>query len=200
MKLPGSSLGLFQAKTAAKAAPAANDPDAKAIAAIEKVGGSVRPLAQNDERKEVSFYLQGAAIKDADIAPVAQLKNVAWVHLGKTSVTDAGLAQLKGLSDLVQLHLEGTKITDAGLAHLKGMSKLEYLNVYNTAVTDAGLEHLKSLSSLKSLYVWQTKVTPDGVKKLKAALPKCEVVQGWDLEIKPPAKAPDEKKPEEKKN
>src|SRR5262245_19697413 len=32
-----------------KTAPAAGDPKAKAIAAIEKAGGSVRPLAQNDE-------------------------------------------------------------------------------------------------------------------------------------------------------
>jgi hypothetical protein len=173
------------------------DPEAKAIAAIEKSGGSVRPIAQNDDRREVSFYLQGAAIKDADIAPVASLKKVVYLHLGKTSVTDAGLASLKGLVELQQLHLEGTKITDAGLAHLKGLKALEYLNIYGTAVTDAGLDHLGGLANLKSLYVWQTKVTEEGVKKLKAALPKVDIVRGWDLEIKSPPAAP--KPAEEKK-
>lgn len=195
-----SSLSLAASQVTKKpaAAPAPADPEAKAIAAIEKSGGSVRPIAQNDDRKEVSFYLQGAAIKDADIAPVAQLKKVAYLHLGKTSVTDAGLSALKGLADLEQLHLEGTKITDKGLANLKDLKKLTYLNIYNTEVSDAGLANLAGLTSLKSLYLWQTKVTDDGVKKLKQALPNCQVVKGWDLEAKPPAALPEKK--EEKKD
>src|SRR5262245_49638833 len=77
------------AKPAAGAAAAPSTPEAKAIAAIEKAGGSVRPLAQNDDRQEVSFYLQGAAIKDEQVAPVAALTKVYSVHLGKTGITDA---------------------------------------------------------------------------------------------------------------
>lgn len=185
----------FQAKK--EAAPAANDPAAKAIAAIEKSGGSVRALAQNDDRREVNFYLQGAAIKDADIAPVAQLSKVAYLHLGKTSVTDAGLAYIKGLADLEQLHLEGTAVTDKGLVHLKDLKKLTYLNLYNTAVTDAGLAQLTGLANLKHLYLWQTKVTGEGVKKLKQALPGLDIDRGPELESKPPAKVePKEEKKE----
>ena len=173
----------------------AADPAAKAIAAIEKSGGSVRALAQNDERKEVSFYLQGAAIKDADIAPVAQVPKVAYLHLGKTGITDAGMVHLKGLTELEQLHLEGTKIGDSGLAHLKDLKKLTYLNLYNTGVSDAGLVHLAGLTALKSLYLWQTKVTDAGVAKLKQALPNVQIIRGWDLEPKPaPAATPPEKK------
>jgi hypothetical protein len=179
----------FQAKKAApqkKAAPAkkvapaaAADSEAKVIAEIEKSGGSVRNLAQNDDRREVSFYLEGAKIKDAHLAPLASLKKVAQLHLGGTSVTDAGLVHLKGLTDLEQLHLEKTQITDKGLANLSGLKKLEYLNIYGTAVTDAGLEHLSSLANLKNLYVWQTKATDAGIEKLKKALPNCNVVKGW---------------------
>ena len=192
----------FQAKKDAAptkgAAPAAADPDAKAIAAIEKSGGSVRAIAQNDERREVN--LQGAAIKDADIAPVAQLPKVAYLHLAKTSVTDAGLASLKGLADLEHLHLEGTPITDKGLVHLKDLKKLTYLNLYNTAITDAGLAQLAGLANLKHLYLWQTKVTDEGVKKLKQALPNLDINRGSELETKPPAKAEPKEEKKEKPN
>lgn len=183
-----------QAKKAAPSKGAA-DAVAQAIAAIEKTGASVRPVAQNDERLEVSFYLQGAAIKDADIAPVAQLPKVAYLHLGKTAITDAGLAYLKGLTELEQLHLEGTKITDKGLVHLKDLKKLTYLNLYNTAVSDAGLVHLTGLTNLKNLYLWQTQVTDAGAKKLKEALPNTDINRGWELERKAPAKPAEEPKP-----
>ena len=181
---------------APKATPA--DPEAAAIQAIEKAGGAVRKIAQNDDRQEVDFHLQGASVTDDQIKPVAQLKKVMRVHLGKTSVTDAGLAHLKSLSaDLAELHLELTKVTDAGLAQLKPLANLTYLNLYGTTVTDAGLDQLMGLSKLKSLYVWQTKVTEAGAKKLKEAIPGVTVDRGWELPPAPPPKK--EEKKEEKK-
>jgi len=201
MRIFPLSLAFLQGPKAAVGAKPAADGEARAMAAIEKSGGSVRVLAQNDDRKEVSFYLQGAAIKDAEVAPVAQLSKVAYLHLGRTSVTDAGLAHLRGLADLEQLHLEGTKITDKGLAHLKDLKKLSYLNLYNTAVTDAGLAQLTGLTNLKSLYLWQTKVSENGIQKLKAALPNVQVIGGMDLEAKPAGaseKKEDKKDPEKK--
>jgi len=177
------------AAPAKAAASAFSGPVPDAIAAIEKSGGSVRPIIRNDDRREVSFYLRGAAIKDADIAPVAKLPKVAYLQLGSTSVTDAGLVYLKGLTDLEQLHLEGTRITDKGLVYLKDLKKLTYLNLYNTAVTDAGLAQLAGLVNLKELYLWQTKVTDEGVKKLKQALPNLDINRGWEPEAKPPAKS-----------
>lgn len=160
-------------------------PEAKAIADIEKSGGSVRTLAQNDDRLEVSFQLHGAAVTDKDLAPLAQLKKVTSVNLAKTSVTDAGLAQLKPHTGITHLHLEQTRITDAGLVNLKPLQALEYLNLYGTAVTDAGLAHLSSLTNLKNLYVWQSKVTAEGAKKLNGALPKLDINLGWDTAAPP---------------
>ncbi len=159
--------------------PEAGGPDAEAIARIEKSGGSVRPLAQNDDRREVSFYLQGPAIKDADVAPLATLHKVVIVNLGNTAITDAALAYLKPLTGLEQLHLEKTRITGKGLANLKDLKNLTYLNLFATEVDDAGLEQLTALAGLKHLYVFQTKVTDAGIAKLKQSLPNLEIVKGW---------------------
>ena len=155
-------------------------PEAKAIADIEKSGGAVRTLAQNDDRLDVSFQLQGASITDKDLAPLAKLKKVTYVNLAKTSITDAALAQLAPHTGITQLHLELTKVTDAGLAQLKSLQNLEYLNLYGTGITDTGLVHLSGLTKLKNLYLWQSKVTPAGAEKLKQALPKLDINLGWD--------------------
>lgn len=174
--------------TGAAAAPIKFTPPTPAvIAKIEKSGGSVRQIAMSDPRLEIDFHLTGASVTDAALVPLAGMKGVLELNLGKTSVTDAGLTHIKGLTDLTSLHLEGTKITDRGLVHLKGMKNLVYLNVYNTAVTDEGLNQLTGLANLRQLYVWQTKVTKAGADKLKTALPKVEVVLGWDTaDVKPP--------------
>ena len=176
----------LQAGTQAKGQPAS--PDQQKTALIEKAGGRVAAIAQNDTHLEVDFHLQGASVGDAALAPVAGLKDVVQLNLGKTSVTDAGLAQIKGMTTLTRLHLEQTKITDKGLANLKGLTNLEYLNLYGTEITDRGLEELAGLSKLKDLYVWQTKVTEQGVGKLKKALPNLEIVTGWEQKEEPKEK------------
>lgn len=165
-------------------------PDPKVVAKLEAAGGRVMEIAQTDDRLDISFHLGGAAITDATIAPLAQLKRVLKLDLGFTGVTDAGLNHIKGLTGLTHLHLEGTKITDRGLATVATLKNLEYLNLYSTGITDAGLAHLAGLKNLKSLYLWQSKATPEGVKKLKEALPKTEVVMGWDEPAPTPVKTP----------
>ncbi len=148
-----------------------------AIEAINKIGGTVMQLAQNDDSLVVDFHLGGTALTDDGLAQVVVLPKVVELNLKDTQITDAGLAQLASLGTLVKLHLEKTKVTDAGLVGLGGMDNLEYLNLYGTAVTDAGLEHLKPLAKLKKLYVWQTQVTDEGIAKLKEALPELTVVK-----------------------
>jgi mono/diheme cytochrome c family protein len=180
----GEGTGGTGAPAVIKIAP----PSPAVVAKIEKSGGTVRQVAMSDQRLEIDFHLTGASVTDAALTPLAGIKGVVELNLGKTSVTDAGLVHIKGLTDLTTLHLEGTKITDKGLANIKGLKNLTYLNVYNTAVTDEGLNQLAGLTNLKSLYVWQTKVTKAGADKLKAALPKVEIVLGWDADAKPEEK------------
>jgi hypothetical protein len=186
-KLPGGDLAPApaaatpSAPTPAPAAPAtANTPAPEvkeAIGKIQKIGGTVQALAQNDDSLVVDFHLGGTSLNDEGLAAVKALPKLVQLDLKETQITDGGLANLSGLATLNRLHLEKTKITDAGLAHLKDLPNLEYLNIYGTAVTDAGLEHLKGLKSLKNLYVWQTQVTDDGIAKLKEALPTVKVVK-----------------------
>jgi mono/diheme cytochrome c family protein len=179
---------LVSLKGASKPAVVVAKADPLAVAKIEKFGGSVRELAQNDPHLEVDYHMQGASVTDAALVPLAGMKSVVQLNLGKTSVTDAGLVHLKGLTGLAELHLEGTKVTDRGLANLAGLKNLTYLNLYGDDVTDAGLEHLKGLTNLKNLYVWQTKVTQAGVDKLKTSIPKLDVVMGYDVPAAPPKK------------
>ncbi len=162
----------------ATSAPAPPSPAVQeAIAAIQKIGGSVQPLAMNDDSLVVDFHLGGTALTDEGLAQVKALPKLVQLDLKDTQITDAGLANLAGIATLNRLHLEKTKVTDAGLVHLKDLGNLEYLNLYGTAVTDAGLEHLKGLKNLKKLYLWQSQVTDAGVAKLKEALPGVAVVK-----------------------
>ena len=177
-----------------------SDAEKQAIEKIEESGGTVREIAQNDDRLEVNFQLTGESVTDGHLAPVAELSNVYELRLGKTSVTDAGLAHIKGLSALNRLHLENTKVGDAGLAHLKGLKELTYLNLFGTSVSDSGLKHLTGLKKLKNLYVWQTNVTDAGVGRLQKALPDLKIEMGWDLaEVEATQKKQEEAKAKEEK-
>jgi hypothetical protein len=169
-----------------------------AIAKIQKLGGLVMELAQNDSHLEVTYLQTDTKFSDDHVTPLKDLKDLAHLNLRGQEVTDAQLAHLKGLTGLTRLHLEKTKVTDKGLENLKGLVNLEYLNLYSTAVTDAGLANLKGMKKLKNLYVWQTKVTMEGAKKLKEALPQVDIELGLDLE-KPKVEKPAPPKKEEPK-
>jgi len=118
MKLLASAMASFQAAKSQEKA-GASDAEAQAIAQIEKAGGSVRQIAQNDEHREVDFHLQGASCTDEQLAPLAKIKNVVSLNLGKTSVTDAGLWQWTSLTNLRNLYVWQTKVTDEGIKKLK---------------------------------------------------------------------------------
>jgi hypothetical protein len=174
-----AAAGLSGVSRAAETKP--TDAEAKAIEALEKAGGSVRRIAQGDDRLEVDFHLGGPSLTNDGLKPVAQLTNVVDLHLGGTAIDDGALEIVGGLTALTRLHLEKTAVTDKGLGQLKKLANLEYLNLYGTAVTDAGLKQLAGLTKLKNLYLWQTKVSESGVKALQAALPGLSIDSGWDL-------------------
>jgi hypothetical protein len=160
------------------------NPDQLIIEKIQKAGGHVLPIAQNDNRLEVDFHLQSSDVTDQSLVSLEGLKNIYSLNLGKTKITDEGLVHLEGLTSLNRLYLQETHITDKGLVHLKGLRDLVYLNLYGTAVTDQGLANLAGLSNLKNLYLWQTKVTEVGINKLKKLLPRVNIVTGTEPEQK----------------
>lgn len=189
--LPGDASSGSAGGSVAENKPAASDEPQEltaaakeAIAKIEELGGSVRPIALNDASLDVDFHLGGKELNDEGLALVTALPRVVHLHLKDTKITDEGLAQVGSIESLQRLHLEKTKITDQGLPHLKSLANLEYLNVYGTDITDAGLDVLAELKGLKKLYIWQTKVTIPGCNKLKAARPDLEVIPDLELEKK----------------
>jgi hypothetical protein len=155
----------------------AADPNS-AIAAIEKLGGTAKPMSAG---WEVEFHLRGRALTDEGLAHVAALGNVASLNLRDTKITSAGLIHLQDLNSLRWLHLERTAVDDQGIVYLAGLVNLEYLNLYDTKVSDKALDHIAGLKQLRSLYVWKTHVTDAGVEKLATAIPKLNIVRGVDL-------------------
>ena len=91
---------------------------AEAVAAIKKLGGSVRLDQTSGE--------------------------VVMLFLSRSYVTDAGLEHLQGITSLTTLWLQHTLVTDAGLEHLKGLTSLTKLYLGQTQITDAGLAKIKA--------------------------------------------------------
>jgi hypothetical protein len=173
-----------------------------AVAAIEKVGGSVsynwewsngksipggKPWAPRwlvdligvDYFGHVTIAWLSPPLNatNATLAAVARLTRLERLVLIGTSADDAALAHLKGLGKLSSLNLGFTQVTDAGLAHLKGLSNLSILTLRGTNVTDAGLAHLKALGKLSSLNLSFTHVKDAGIAELKRALPSLKIAR-----------------------
>ncbi len=125
-----------------------NADEAKAIAVIKKLGGTVGFGKTTPGRPVIYVRLRGS---DADLDP------------------------LGGLGQLQRLDLSNASISDAGLNRFKGLKRLTCLDLSSTAVTDAGLEDLRALPQLEELDLTHTKVTDEGAKKLQQELPKCKI-------------------------
>ncbi len=175
-KLPDAVRAVLQAEREAAEREIRIAAQGDAIGKIEEIGGTVREIALDDDRKEVAFHLSGKALTDDGLAHVRNIDKMIVLHLKGTQITDDGLKHLSGLPTLEKLHLEETKLTDAGLAHLLEIPKLKWLNIYGTEVTDAGIETVKKMKNLEKLYIWQTKISLPGFQQLQAALPDTEII------------------------
>jgi len=169
---------------------------AKVIAAIKKLGGSVKidtkklgnPIIRvvlegervTDEELKIlrwmpqleSLYLSNSRITDMGLANLNALERLSVLDLGNTKVTDKGLSNLRGLTNLTRLVLNKTAITNKGLAQLKPLKRLCHLDISETLVSDTGLNHLKSLSELNYLTWTGSKVTAHGYAELQKVIPK----------------------------
>ncbi len=94
----------------------------------------------------------GIASQVVDISPLASLKELQSLDLGRTEVED--LSPLVGLSNLESLDLTRTQVVD--LSPLAGLGKLQTLYLGDTGVAD--LTPLARLYNLQSLYLGGTEV------------------------------------------
>ena len=152
-----------------------SDVEAQAIEQILQLGGSVMPLAQNDDSKTIAFHLSGTELTDDGLEKLQSVNKLVHLNLKDTQVTNDGMAHLANIITLTRLNLARTQVSDEGLRRLKGLDNIVYLNLYGSQVTDAGLEHLQGMTNLRKLYLWQSQVTEDAAKRLQEELPDCEV-------------------------
>ena len=127
------------------------------------------------------------AIKQSDLAQVAQLPELICVNLNSTKIVDGTghmrpiadydlvfLERLTKLHDLVLSNYTGMGlVTDAGLERVQNFADLDELYLRNNKISDAGLRYLTGLKKLKTLDLEGTQVTPLGIRDLRKALPNC---------------------------
>jgi mono/diheme cytochrome c family protein len=153
----------------------------EAIDKLTAAGAQVMPLFADSALLTVSFAHRSEPAGDAEIALLSGVaEQVYALNFADSKPSDAGLAPLAGLKNLATLHLERSSITDAGLAHVAGLENLQYLNLYGTAITDEGLKHLAGLKQLQRLYLWQTKVSYDAAMSMEKDTPGLMVNLGYD--------------------
>jgi Leucine Rich repeat len=146
-----------------------------AIAAMQRVHGQVET---NAEGHAVKLLLAKSDVRNAELAPIAELHDLTFLDLGRTPITDAGLAHLAGLTELQTLSLVGTKITDKGLANLAKLSSLEVLDLEGMPITDQGLAALATITSLRKVYVSRAGgPSQRGIDNLETANPRLHVTR-----------------------
>src|SRR5262245_23977591 len=114
---------------------AADEAEDRAIAVIEKLGGSFVRDEKKAEQPVVMVRLADTQVTDAGLKELAALKQLEVLSLERTNVTDAGLKELAALKQLQALILRGTKVTDAGLKELAALKQLQALILERTNVT-----------------------------------------------------------------
>jgi hypothetical protein len=153
----------------------------EAIDKLTAAGAQVLPLFADSALLTVSFAHRGEPAGDAEIGLLADVaEQVYALNLADAKASESGWVPLAALKNLAVLHLERSSITDAGLAHVSGLASLNYLNLYGTGITDEGLKHLAGLKQLRRLYLWQTKASYDAAMALEKDTPGLIVNLGYD--------------------
>ena len=145
--------------------------DAKAIAALQKRGVLVLPVAQNSHYLMVNFAT-APSITNADVSLLLPLKKqLVQLKLTATKISDSALQVVAQCTNLYSLWLDHTAITDKGLGALQSLKNLQTLNLVGTNSTAAGVLQLQNLPQLKAIYLYKTKVPAAGWPALRNAFP-----------------------------
>jgi len=67
------------------------------------------------------LYMDGTAIRDANLVPIARLQELREFYIWNTAVTDTGLMQLQSLKNLRHLNVSGTQVTEPGAKELQAL-------------------------------------------------------------------------------
>ncbi len=122
------------------------------------------------------LVLSGSAVRDQDLAPLANCRQLETVSLDRTTIGDAGVVHLAGLTGLQGVSLNETQVGDTGLAALRGLSRLRFLSLSGTRVSNAGLAMLRGFPELESVTIHDFPLDDEGIGHL-AKLPKLKSLE-----------------------
>jgi hypothetical protein len=119
--------------------------EAKANAALKKVGGGLT---------DGVVTLVGDEVTDDDLAVLAGVGGVAnVVVMGANRLTAHGIEGLAALRGVRVFYFDGRNVSDETVAPLRAMADLEDLHLSGPAVTDAGLAFLAGLPKLRTAWL-----------------------------------------------
>jgi hypothetical protein len=129
-------------------------PDAlAAVAAVEKLGGTLKRDADQPGRPVVAVNLGNTKLKDPTVALLKAFPHLRELDIGYTKATPAALQLLSAWPNLQRLNIGSLNIKDGDLRHLRGLSHLRVLNLWSNEVTDAGVKELVRFPELRELYL-----------------------------------------------
>jgi hypothetical protein len=157
--------------------PGPEDDDAKAFAAIRKLGAFADRDDNRPGRPIIAVDCNGFStgvdfndkyLREKALPLLAKLKHLEQLDLGGTGLSDAGMKEVAKFKQLRMLWLAGTTVTDDGLKELAALEQLTTLFLANDKITGVGFRHLAGLKNLKSLTLRGLSLTEAGVKELAA--------------------------------
>lgn len=158
-------------------AAGSSDQGSQEIAAQVAAEGGV--VEFDDRGHIVGVFLGNTWVTDADLAPLASLRDLRRLDLSLTYVSDRGLEILKSLEKLEELNLFAAEfITDTAISYLRGHPNLRKLNLRGTDITDTSLRYIAELPALRSLDVSFTLISEVGLESLDTLVQLEELVVG----------------------
>ncbi|CAA0134757.1 Uncharacterised protein [Mycolicibacterium vanbaalenii] len=117
---------------------------------------------------EVTFLdLFNTQLDDADLAVLADCRNLEVLNLAGTSITGPVLDVIATLPRLQTLHLGYTALASGAVAPLAGAPRLTVLNLASTPLGDNDTEAIATIATLRELGLEETQVGDRGVSALK---------------------------------
>ncbi len=101
------------------------------------------------------------------------------MHLQKMPVSDADLALIAQFKELRTLNLSFTEITGATLGELAKLPHLQSLSLSGTPVKPEQLAALKSAPALQKIFLWNTGFTADAFPKAQQLFTQAKLINGF---------------------
>lgn len=108
---------------------------------------------------------------DADMATVAELKQIEHLRIRQSEISDAGIELLVAgsLVKLAILNLPQARITSVGIGHLRQLPSLTNLRLGGSQIDDAAVKEIARLPRLRSLHLIGPDITGASLEHLAAA-------------------------------